>query len=533
VSLPVNPPAKRSPLDLIAGKKKAAPRAAPAAATAPPEPVTKKRALEDDIQPEPQPPAAVPVPVPVPVPPLSKKAKTGTAAAAAAAPAQQPKTKKRREVQDPSAVFLTDPSTSQRGVLVFDSKTAPVVKPTDVLPLRDEQNSRTLTLKEDQHPWLDTLTVPTHGAAGREQPLIALLGTTPMARSVPMAETLLMLHKQFNDRSAKMLELRRAQSLSTGLDQASGSVRLASGLPAVPPDKDTENAERDNRTPPLVGLPATTLAKTRQTWLPGGQLVTNHGFAYDNTRGSLLYVTSAFNKDNAEQYERFFERDRAEAAPPSVFGDAPPRPEDWAMYRKLREEEGERFRNHDKYLSGAGEHMPRVNPPVELPKAYIRRFMFPPRAELNEAACPNRYQCKFFTIAIQRGSQTAYTGMSLLLPDELAEFERSGKLPSPLPLCYFCELYYYKESMYSTLASTRTAQHTINRFTVCCEKGEFDVRDMIPNIVNDTICTGITGYVPQYRESMYQFVTAVRPDDPGGLTHGKKIRILSDLSLNF
>ena len=449
-------------------------------------------------------------------------------------PVAQPKPKKRREVQDPSAVFLTDPSTSMRGVLVFDSKTPPVVKPRNVLPLRDEQNTRALTLRDDQRPWLDTLMVPTHGAAGREQPLIALLGTTPMARSVPMGETLLMLHKQFNDRSAKMLELRRAHSLSTGLDQASGSVRLASGLPAVPPDRDTVNAERDNRVPPLVGLPATTLAKTRQTWLPGGQLVTNHGFAYDNTRGSLLYVTSAFNKDSAEQYERFFDRDRAEAAvPTNVFGDAVPRPEDWAMFRKLREEEGERFKNHDKYLGGAAEHMPRVDPPEELLKSYIRRFLFPPRADHGEPACPKGYQCKCFTIAIQRGSQTAYVGMSLLLNSQLAEFERSGKLPSPLPLCYFCELYYYKESMYSTLASTRTAQHTINRFTVCCEKGEFDVRDMIPNIVNDTICTGITGYVPQYRESMYQFVTAVRPDDPGGLTHGKKIRILSDLSLNF
>lgn len=447
--------------------------------------------------------------------------------------AAQPKTKKRREVQDPSSVFLTDQSISQRGVQVFDKKTVPPAVPRNVLPLRDEQNARSLTMRDDQRPWLDTLMVPVHGGEKREQPLIALLGTSQVARDVPIAETLIMLHTEFNNRSAKMLELRRAQSIPTGLDHASGSVRLASGLSAVPQDADAVKAENEKWMPALVGLPATTLAKTRQTWLPGGQLVTNHGFTYDNTRGSLMYVTEAFNKDNAQQYERFFEKDRAEHVPPALFGNGPARPEDWAMYRQLYKDEGERFHNHHKYLAGAGEHMPRVDPPEELLKSYIRRFFFPPRAELNEPACPRGNQCKFFTLATERGSQTAYVGMSLLLSKQLAEFERSGTLPKPLPLCYLCEIYYYKESMYSTLASMRSLQHPVNRFTVRCERGEFDTRDMLPNIINDTLWTGIVGYVPQYRSSMYQFVTTVRPDDPNGMTHGKKLRVLHDLSLNF
>lgn len=466
---------------------------------------------------------------PPPPPPQSQ------ASASPRSPSQsslaQTRRKKKKDVHDPSAVFLVDPSVSQRGVLVFEKPAGSYgITPypaNEMLPQRHEQNSRTLSLASDQWPWLDTQNGP-DGA--REQPIITLLGPSQFVRSVPLGEALIMMHREFNDRLGKMHQLRVKQSLPTGLEQASGAVRLASGLPAVQVDPSVVAAEKDKRLPPLVGLPATTLAKTRQTWLPGGQLVVNHGFTHDSTRGSLLHVTNYYNADYARLYANFYVNDPSEqnSAARSYM-----KPDDFAMYRQLRLDHGDRFLQNDKFLEHAALNVSRVAPPVELRRSYIYLFRFPARHELGEDDCSRDQECLFVIMARKLGSQTSYPGRRFLLPDELAVFERTGKLPPGRGLCYDCELEHYMQCMYTTLSNLRVRTQPINRFTVCCEKGEFDVRDMMPNIVSERYRTRIVGYVPKYRRSMHQFVSAVRPDDPDGPVHGKKLRILNDLSLNF
>jgi hypothetical protein len=382
-------------------------------------------------------------------------------------------------------------------------------------------------MASDQWPWLDSHTGPD---GTREQPLMTLMGPSQLVRSVPLGEALIMMHREFNDRLGKMRQLRVMQGLPTGLEQASGAVRLASGLSAVQVDPSIVTAEKEKRLPPLVGLPATTLAKTRQTWLPGGQLVVNHGFTHDSTRGSLMHVTEYYNADHARLFAGFYANDPSEQR---STGRSYMKPDDYAMYRQLRIDHGERFLQNDKFLENAALNVSRVSPPPEIMRSYIYMFRFPPRYELDEDACSRDQECLFVKMARKLGSQTSYVGRRFLLPDELAAFERTGQLPPGRGLCYDCELEHYMECMYTTLSNLRIRTQPINRFTVRCEKGEFDVRDMLPNIVSERYRTGIVGYVPKYRNSMYQFVSAVRPDDPDGPIHGKRLRILNDLSLNF
>jgi len=306
-------------------------------------------------------------------------------------------------------------------------------------------------------------------------------------------------------------------------------------------------AEREHRVPPNVGLAATTLAKTRETWRPHGQLLNKHGFAHENMRRPLASVTAKCNEDKAKRFVAFFANDatpveseagaisevtvRKELGP--AIKPAPLQPEDFAIYHALRREHGERFARREEYLSGAALSVPRPSL-VEIERDFIESQRFPARGpEFGEPPCVLGPSCCVIKLARKLGVAMDTPPPVLRMPDEIAAWERTGVLPNTgNGLCADDELKRLTRAAQEPPASLETTERALNRFTVRCEKGinSYSPTLQLPNVVHDTRRTGIVGFVPRYVEEFRQFRVMKRPGDPPG---APRIRVLADVSPNF
>lgn len=467
---------------------------------------------------------------------------------------QSKKKKKKRIVQDATALFLRDPRSAPNGILHFDVSTpAPPVR--GAVPLtRAQQNGASVVAPE---PNGDAVHRTALGSViVHERPLFELIGavhvppatagadTAASLHGVPLEETFLMMDREINSRIGTMLRARVACGLPTGLARATDSVRLSCGVIGVGGADDSAmslgltNAEREHCLPPLIGVPAMTLAKTRETWRPHGQLVNTHGFAHENLRRATPTVTAAYLNDRARLFEAFFANDRspAEGLDPTIDAgaskDPPLAPEDFAIYHQLRREHGERFARRAEFLNVAALAVPRTSV-VEIERDYVYAFRFPARgAEFGEPPCTLGAKCSVMELARRQNVQIDAPMRAFLLPAELAEWERTGRLPAQPGLCFDCELMRLTRAAYQPAANLEQGDHPVNRFRLRCEKGvnQYDPRDALPNVIHKKGKTGIVGFVPRYSREYRQFRMERRPGDPPS---APPVRMLADVSPNF
>jgi hypothetical protein len=429
------------------------------------------------------------------------------------------KKKKKRAVQDPTSVFLAHPALAQNGVLTFDKAPVRAADPVHVVPPREEHTALSLVPSREGVLWLDAARAPAGPSGTETRPLVDLLAT-PMGASVPLAEKLLMTVTGLNENLKTMYKIRVHLGLPTGLEKASATVRLASGLSAAPVPEETREAEEKGRLPPLVGVPAATLAKTRQTWRGAGQITTTHGFAHDTARRATFTVTPHFEADREAHWRAFFARDAHD--PASGFARA--RPEDHPLYHQLRREQGEHFARRDEYLDTAATSVPRTDI-VYVDRRHIDKFRMPPRGGPGrtqqredgraERACVHGVLCHTLRLMRERHArdEDVYVGREFLLPDEDRAFEDTGALPAVHGECVNCELRAYCESVYSRDANQRAPAHPRQRFRVKCEEGQYCVADMLVNVVHGNVPSGITGFVPRYDPDYLQLKPLAHPED--------------------
>jgi hypothetical protein len=313
-----------------------------------------------------------------------------------------------------------------------------------------------------------------------------------------------------NENLKTMYKVRQHLGLPTGLEHASAAVRLASGLSAAPVPEDVRAAEAAGRLPPLVGVPAATLAKTRQTWRGAGQLVTAHGFAHETARRATFVVTPHYNADREARWAQFFARDAHD--PAAGFQRA--RPEDHPLYHQLRREQGERFAHRDDYLDGAATSVPRAAV-VLVDRLHLDKYRFRPRARpgRTERACVRAALCCTLQRMFALGAAEPYVGREFLLPDEDRAFEDRGALPDAHGECVNCELRALLDGVYSRGANERPPAQPHQRWRVLCEEGQYCVADTLVNVIHGNVPTGIVGRVPRYEPDYLQLDVAVHPED--------------------
>lgn len=465
------------------------------------------------------------------------------------------KKKKKRVVQDPTALFLLDPSKAPNGILDIGAHEPGMAPPRNTVPLlRVDQSAETLRAPEPNGDAVRRATLSSMHV--HERPLIELLGSVHMPaiagaspgpgtslHGVPLEETLLTMNREFNSRIETMIQARLARNLPTGLDRATDSVRLSSGVigvgaVATAVELGLTEAERTHRAPPLVGLPAMTLAKTRETWRPNGQLINTHGFAHENLRRQTVAVTQAHNADRAKLFAAFFANDadpvEAAAAPQAIRGPKPPpmRPEDFAMYHQLRREHTEHFARRAEFLSTAAQAEPRPED-KEVERDFLDMQRFPARgAAFGEEPCKLGNNCCVMEMARRLGATIDGPPPALRMPHEIEAFARDGTMPTGgNGLCVDDELKRLTKAAYSPAANLEEDDHALNRFTVRCEKGinNYDPRFALPNLIAGVRKTGIVGFVPHYLRAYRQFQKKRRPDDPTGV----EVRYLADVTPNF
>lgn len=285
----------------------------------------------------------------------------------------------------------------------------------------------------------------------------------------------------------------------------------------------------------MLGISATTLAKTRQTWRAGGQLVTTHGYVHESLRRANFHVTARHDADRAARVQAFFKHD----AHSEADGFDMRRPEDYPMLHQLKRDFGDRFARRDEFMERAAMNVPRSTS-NDLPRRYLLKFRFPARERHSgrmERPCVRGVECSFverIRALKQTGAYNAdlvalYAGREFLLPAEDRAFEENGILPATHGMCYDCELRAYSESVWSRIANQRPPTMQINRFTVKCETGNFDPQDMLPEIIHGNVPTGIVGYVPRYDTADRGIAQAIHPEDP----ERQPVWILADTTQDF
>lgn len=451
------------------------------------------------------------------------------------------KAKKRRIVNSPSSIFLVKEGGAGT-IPDAQSPTArtPLASASVLLPPRDEQCSTTLVPSRDYRSWYEATRigddrVAANSRSDEARSTLELLGHVQLPEDTPAEEILMALHREFNNDIPTMYALRVSAGLPTGLKTASMSVRAATcGSAALESEAESETraAEQSGRLPPLSALSAASVAKTRVTCLPAGRLTHAHGYTSDQSKQTSLRVHGAYTEDRLRREAEFFKDDLLEGEDASRPHGL--RPEDYAIYHRLRREHADQFHRMDDYFDGAAMNVPRTQL-EEVTRSYLEVFRFPPRGEAyGERACPKGEHCQFMLAAIRKGEgRYGYVGREFLLPSELDAYAATGKLPEQVGLCYDCTIESYTQHVFRAQAHRVEQSKPINRFTVSCASSgisaHFSKNDMLPPIINKTP-TGIVGFVPRYSISRRKFADARHPQDPEGIHRAKPVHILADIS---
>lgn len=478
------------------------------------------------------------------------------------------KKKKKREVYDRSSIFLRDESTARNGVLTLADAPGTSVPnlPSTLVAPRGQQTSASLMRDTNSRPHIQSALFSS--TMIKERPLVELLGAahlpsviTPQGAAVtgigtsphgvPIEEALITLIPEYKRRASTMHDLRVAFGLPTSLENASESVRLASGTVAVDFAKidtstgqavsnslnvgtsnSTSQSERENRLPSLVGLPAVTLAKTRDTYRPQGQLINTHGFAHESSRKVTVTIKASFDADSAKYYAEFFKDDPTPTTTVKVKPGEKLQPEDFAVFQQLKREHGDRFNRRLEYMEKAASMMPR---PVmhEINWGYVLANRFPARGmAFGEPPCSLDNICCGMQLARAHGTEVEAPTMAFYYPSEREEYARTGKLPEGPRLCFDDMIKALARAAMKPNANLEEPIVAINPFCIICEKGRnFDPHYAIPTTVgNGTRKTGIWGFVPRYSSYLRHFVLARRPGESASTP---PVRMLADITPIF
>ncbi len=275
------------------------------------------------------------------------------------------------------------------------------------------------------------------------------------------------------------------------------------------------------------------------TYATTARAFVEHGFGHEATaransgaeRLRLLYL-----EDRVPREMRFFAADPL-IDPELPFGRAP---DEYPAIQQLRAQYQAHFGARHETLATAAGLMPRRSI-VWLNRAYFVEFRRAPedsRALSSGGARPccngARGACLFTVLAWQQGHKDmAYVACEFLLPREVEAWNtrRSQGVPvseavdGPLRPCIDCLLCEWDKRVNHDLQLPLAPPEPFNTFRVFCDKGEYDVRCMLPEKVNKRP-TGIEGWVPRYttHSRQYQMVKA-----PGG----HFVSFLAEVGMDF
>ena len=156
----------------------------------------------------------------------------------------------------------------------------------------------------------------------------------------------------------------------------------------------------------------------------------------------------------------------------------------------------------------------RQNIPI-LTREYLKSFRFPPIN--NERKCINEKTCLFYTFqSFESNKCQKYIGREFLLPNDLAYFKKTGKLPEIRGPCIDCLLYDWYCRVYTEVMQINVVPELpINTFRVKIEEKEYNENICLPQTFRDNQPTGICGFVPAYGSHLRDYIEEIKIEENG------------------